>query len=59
MTDNMCETDVGKTMDEKVKEFEELMKDKWELMGAVKNPKGMADFDEFFAKERLKASGGR
>lgn len=51
-------TDVGKNMDAQVAEVEKALADKWPLMGV----KGMTDpkmLEEFIAKERLDASGGR
>lgn len=51
-------TDVGKNMDEQVAEVEKALADKWPLMGVkgMTNPKML---EEFIAKERLDASGGR
>jgi hypothetical protein len=46
-------------MDKNVKQVNHLLEDKWEHMGVVADPKGIEDFDEFYIKERLAASGGR
>lgn len=51
--------DVGKTMDEGALEVKELLEEKWEHVVHAPKLEGVKDIEEFLAKERVRASGGR
>jgi small subunit ribosomal protein S10 len=47
-------------MDESMKEVEDALEEKWEQhMGHMKGLEGVKDLEEFYARERMKVSGGR
>ncbi|KAK0629823.1 ribosomal protein S10p/S20e [Bombardia bombarda] len=51
--------EVGKAMDENVKEVSELLEDKWAHLGHKRSLEGIENVDEFLVSERVKVSGGR
>ena len=61
LTWNLC-LDVAKKMDESAKGLEELLKDKWELIGQHKNMderlKSVEGVEEFLAEQRVLAVNG-
>ena len=53
--------DVGKSMDEGMKDLSEILKNKWEHLGQSPkaNTGSTKEIEEFLAKERARLSGGR
>ncbi|KAH7632317.1 ribosomal protein S10 domain-containing protein [Sordaria sp. MPI-SDFR-AT-0083] len=50
---------VSKAMDESKGEVEKLLETRWEHLSHVSDLKGVGNFEDFLAKERLRISGGR
>ncbi|KAL0473473.1 ribosomal protein S10 domain-containing protein [Neurospora intermedia] len=50
---------VSKAMDESKSEVEKLLETRWEHLSHVSDMKGVGNFEDFLAKERLRISGGR
>lgn len=46
-------------MDESKGEVEKLLETRWEHLSHVSDMKGVGNFEDFLAKERLRISGGR
>lgn len=53
------QTGVSKAMDESKSEVEKLLETRWEHLSHVSDMKGVGNFEDFLAKERLRISGGR